>query len=79
MMSAAAEQNFQAPPPPPEPTRAPRPTNLRPVAIGVFVVGLIVLVGGIAKFIPGGTSTGAAICFLGVLLMAFSHERLCSG
>ena len=75
-MSAAAEQNFQAPPPPPEPERAPRPTKLRPIAIGVFVVGVIVLVGGIAKFIPGGASTGAAICFLGILLMAFSFIPL---
>ena len=46
--------------------RAPRPTKLRPIAIGVMVVGLIVLVGGFAKFIPGGKTTGAAIAFLGV-------------
>lgn len=75
-MSAATEQNFGAPPPPPETARAPRPTKLRPIAIGVMVVGVIVLVGGLARFIPGGTSTGAAIGFLGVLLMAFSFIPL---
>lgn len=75
-MSAATEQNFEAPPPPPETPRAPRPTKLRPIAIGVMVVGVIVLVGGLAKFIPGGTATGAAIGFLGVLLMAFSFIPL---
>lgn len=76
---SAAEQDFQAPPPPPPPEekpRAPRPTKLRPIAIGVFVVGVIVLVGGLANFIPGGKSTGPALCFMGVLLMAFSFIPL---
>jgi hypothetical protein len=76
---SAAEQDFQAPPPPPTPEekpRAPRPTKLRPIAIGVIVVGFIVLIGGLANFIPGGKSTGAAVCFLGVLLMAFSFIPL---
>ena len=76
-MSAATEQNFDAPPPPPEAKpRAPRPTKLRPIAIGVIVVGLIVLVGGFAKFIPAGISTGAAIGFLGVLILVFSFIPL---
>ena len=76
-MSAASEQNFGAPPPPSEAKpRAPRPTKLRPVAIGIIVLGLIVLVGGFANFIPGGKSTGAAICFLGIVLMAFSFIPL---
>ena len=76
---SAAEQDFQAPPPPPTPEekpRAPRPVKLRPIAIGLIVVGFIVLIGGFANFIPGGKSTGAAICFLGVLLMAFSFIPL---
>ncbi|HKY41627.1 MAG TPA: YIP1 family protein [Pyrinomonadaceae bacterium] len=76
---SAAEQDFQAPPPPPTPEekpRAPRPTKLRPIAIGVIVVGFIVLIGGFANFIPGGKTTGAAICFMGVLLMAFSFIPL---
>jgi hypothetical protein len=75
-MSAVPEQNFEAPPPPPEKPRAPRPTKLRPIAIGIMAVGLIVLVGGIANFIPGGTTTGAAVSFFGVLLMAFSFIPL---
>ena len=78
-MSAPTEQSFEAPPPPPTPEsapRAPRPTKLRPVAIGLFVLGLIVLVGGIAKFIPGGIGTGAAVCFAGILLFALSFIPL---
>jgi hypothetical protein len=78
-MSAPNEQSFQAPPPPPMPEsapRAPRPTKLRPVAIGLFVLGLIVLGGGIAKFIPGGIGTGAAICFSGLLLFVLSFIPL---
>lgn len=76
-MSAPNEQSFQAPPPPPDSApRAPRPTKLLPIAIGVIVLGVIVLVGGIAKFIPGGIGTGGAICFAGVLLLALSFVRL---
>ena len=78
-MSAASEQNFQAPPPPPMPEakpRAPRPTKLRPVAIGIIVLGLIVLIGGFANFIPGGKSTGAAVCFLGIVILAFSSFEM---
>ena len=64
-------EDFQAPPPPPMPEEgpsAPRPVKLRPIAIGVFVLGIIVLFGGLAKFIPGGVWTGGALCFCGVLL-----------
>lgn len=78
-MSAATEQNFQAPPPPPIPDakpKAPRPIKLRPIAIGLVVLGLVVLGGGAAKFIPGGISTGAAVAFFGVLLIAFSFIPL---
>lgn len=76
-MSAATEQNFDAPPPPPESKpAAPRPTKLRPIAIGLIVVGAIVLAGGFANFIPGGVSTGAAIGFLGILLLALSFIPL---
>lgn len=77
-MSASNEPTFQAPPPP-TPTaapRAPRPTKLRPVAIGIFVLGLLVLGGGIARVIPGGVGTGAALCFLGLLLFALSFIPL---
>jgi hypothetical protein len=69
---------FQPPPPPtiqPEP-EAPRPVKLRPVAIGLFVLGVIVLITGIAKILSGGIGTGLAVCFWGVLLFALSFIRL---
>ena len=77
-MSAANEQDFQPPPPPQvtETPRPPRPTKLRPIAIGLIVLGLVVVGGGAAKFIPGGLSTGGAICFFGVLLLALSFIPL---
>lgn len=77
-MSAPLEQNFQAPPPPsiPPPVTVRRPTRLRPVAIGLFVVGLVVLIGGIAKFVVGGVATGGAVAFFGLLLFALSFIPL---
>lgn len=69
---------FQVPPPPPvqpEPV-VPRPTRLRPAAIGLFVVGIIMLIAGIAKMLPGGLGTGIAFAFWGVLLFAFSFIPL---
>jgi hypothetical protein len=71
-------QEFQPPPPPtvqPEP-EAPRPVKLRPVAIGIFVVGLIALVLGIAKVLPGGVITGFAFVCGGIILFALSFIRL---
>jgi hypothetical protein len=68
---------FQPPPPPPAgPLDAPRPVKLFPVAIGLFVVGLIVVGAGIAKVLPGGIGTGAAFAFWGILLFALSFVRL---
>lgn len=70
---------FQAPPPPPFPEAeplAPRPTKLRPIAIGLFVVGLILAISGIAKFLPGGIWTGLAFVCWGIILFAFSFIRL---
>jgi len=78
-MSVPNEQDFQPPPPPPMPEskpRAPRPTKLRPIAIGLAALGLLVLVGGVAKFVPGGISTGAALVFFGVSLFALSFIPL---
>jgi len=78
-MSAPQDPDFQAPPPPDTPEaepQAPRATKLWPIAIGAFVLGLICLVGGIAKFIAGGIGTGLALCFFGVLLFALSFIRL---
>jgi len=79
-MSDPNSQGFQ-PPPPPTPTKAvqaaaPRPTKLRPVAICLFVFGLLVAVAGIAKFLPGGVGTGAAFAFWGILLFALSFIPL---
>ncbi len=67
------------PPPPPAPatgSTAPRPLYLRTPAIALFVLGILILVGGILKFIPGGTGTGAALAFLGALLFGLSFIRL---
>jgi hypothetical protein len=78
-MSAPQDPGFQAPPPPVTPEaepQAPRATKLRPISIGVFVLGLIFLVGGIAKFLAGGIGTGLALCFFGVLTFALSFIRL---
>jgi hypothetical protein len=77
-MSEPAE-NFQPPPPPPSSSAgppAPRPTAQRPVAIGLFVVGLLICVGGIAKLIPGGIGTGLALVALGLALFALSFVPL---
>src|ERR1700752_1734144 len=79
-MSAPQDPDFQAPPPPSTPEaepQAPRPTKLLwPIAIGVFVLGLIFVGGGLAKLLAGGAGTGAALCFLGVVLFALSFIRL---
>jgi Yip1-like protein len=78
-MSALSEPSFQAPPPPPTPPvepKAPRATYLLPVAIGAFVLGLILLVGSIAKFTPGAWATAVMFCFAGLLLAGLSFIRL---
>jgi hypothetical protein len=78
-MSAPQDPNFQAPPPlttpEPEPT-APQARYLRPFAIGAFALGLIFVVGGLAKFLAGGLGTGAALCFLGIVIFALSFIRM---
>ena len=83
-MSDSSVESFQPsiPPPtashtsPPGSTVAPRPVHLRKPAIALFVLGVLILIGGIAKFIPGGPGTGAAFAFWGVLLFALSFIRL---
>src|SRR5829696_4236899 len=77
-MSSPNEQSFQAPPPPApaETPSAPRPTKLRPLAIGFFIFGVLVLGAGIAKLVPGGISTGIVLAFFGIILFAFSFIRL---
>jgi hypothetical protein len=71
-------QEFQPPPPPmteAEPERQ-RPANLLWAGIALIVLGIIVLVGGIVGFIPGGVGTGISLCLLGVLLSALSFTHL---
>src|SRR5260370_9894839 len=72
------KQKFQAPQPPPKITEgnAARPTKLIPCAIGLFVIGAIVGVLGIAKVVPGGIGTGAAFAFWGLVLFACSFIPL---
>jgi len=72
-------QGFQPPPAPPLPVtevKGPRPDKLRIPAIVLFVLGLIMLVAGIAKLLPGGFGTGAAFAIWGIMLFAFSFIRL---
>src|SRR4030095_882717 len=74
-----SDQGFQPPPAPPQPpteVQAPRPTKLRIPAIVLFGVGLVIVVAGIAKFLPGGLGTGGAFSFFGALLLAFSFIPL---
>src|SRR5262245_50101860 len=78
-MSSMSEPAFEAPPPPPTPPtepRGPRATYLWPLAIGSFVLGLVVLVGWIAKLIPRGWTTAGALCFAGLVIFALSFIRL---
>jgi len=76
---SASNESFQAPPPPMMPEtkpHAPRPVKLRPFGIAFFVLGLLVLGAGIPGIIGGGVGTGAALCFFGILLFAFSFIPL---
>ena len=75
---SASNESFQAPPPPITESKphAPRPVKLRPFAIAFFVLGLLVLGAGIPGIIAGGVGTGAALCFFGILLFAFSFIPL---
>ncbi|MBA3514108.1 MAG: YIP1 family protein [Pyrinomonadaceae bacterium] len=74
-MSDSKIETFQ-PPPPAADALGPRPLHLRMPAVTVFVLGVLVLIGGIAKFIPGGILTGLAFVCWGVMLFAFSFIRL---
>lgn len=78
-MSEPLEQPTFQPPPPPQTLAEPpakRPTQLRPFAIGSFVLGLIVLGGGLARFIPGGINTGIALACLGLAMFGVSFVPL---
>lgn len=78
-MSAPQDPGFQPPPPPSTPEaepQAPRAKKLWPIAIAAFVLGVIFLIGGIAKFLAGGIGTGLALCFFGIVMFALSFIRL---
>lgn len=71
-------QPFQPPPPPAtevEPERK-RPANLLWAGIALVVLGILILIGGIAGFIPGGPGTGGALCVLGILFFGLSFTTL---
>jgi len=70
--------DFQAPPPPPntEVVEKRRPKNLRVAAIVLFVLGAAIIGAGLARVIPGGTGTGAAVAFLGIVFFALSFISL---
>jgi Yip1 domain len=77
-MSDPQEPAFQPPPPPPPPPveiAAPRPTQLRPFAIGLFVLGVIVV---IAKLMGLTIDfwTPVALAIMGLALFALSFIRL---
>src|SRR6266498_203932 len=55
---------------------APRPVKLRTPAIVLFVLGLLITLGGVAKFIPGGIPTGLVLACWGALLFVLSFVRL---
>jgi Yip1 domain len=44
----------------------------RLVAIGVLVVGILLLVAGVLKILPGAAGGGGALCLLGVMMLALS-------
>jgi hypothetical protein len=76
-MSALTEPAFPPPPPtPPSEPKAPRAFYLLPFAIGAFVIGLVLLVGSIAKLIPAVWGTAIGLCFLGVIVGILSLIRL---
>lgn len=74
-------QGFQPPVPaiPPTPELEPerqRPVKLMWAGVAVVVLGIIIVVAGIAGFITGGIQTGLAVCALGILFIGFSFMRL---
>ncbi|HEV8429562.1 MAG TPA: YIP1 family protein [Pyrinomonadaceae bacterium] len=73
-MSASSE-SFQAPPPPLQATpRAPRPTQLRPFGIAIFVLGLLLVGAAAAKVLA--FSTGIVVALGGIIVFVFSFIPL---
>jgi hypothetical protein len=75
---SASNESFQAPPPPviEQAPRAPRPTGLRPPAIALFVIGLLLIGGAIAKLLVGGIPAGIALVIFGIALFGLSFVPL---
>lgn len=76
---APPPQEFQAPPPPPAPepeAKPPRPPRMLMVAIVFFVLGLAIIVAGIANLITGGVGAGIGVVFFSGLLLGLSFIRL---
>jgi hypothetical protein len=59
-----------------EEPKGPRPTKLRIAGIVVFVLGLLITIGGALRFIPGGLSTGGIMCLVALVMVALSFIRL---
>ncbi|HSE31642.1 MAG TPA: YIP1 family protein [Pyrinomonadaceae bacterium] len=81
MSDSLEQQPFIPPPPPsppqpPEPVVGPRPTRLRPFAIGLFALGLIMVPVAALKIVNVEVFSGAALCFFGMLLFGLSFVRL---
>lgn len=74
-----SNQEFLPPPPPPQvkvEEKGPRPVKLRVPAIVLAVLGVLMLVGGLIKVLPGGVGTGGLFIFWGALLFGLSFIRL---
>ena len=70
--------DFQPPPPPLEPivAKRARAVRLRMPAIVLFVLGVLLVIAALVKILPISFGTGAAFCFFGALLFAFSFIPL---
>lgn len=78
-MSDPTIDNFSAPPPPAPPAVEPkgsRPRNVMLAGIVIFALGLITLIAGVARILPGGIMTGIVFVLWGLALFGLSFIRL---
>lgn len=69
--------DFQVPPPPATPVATKRYSkNVRIAGIALIVLGLVILMAGIARILPGAIGTGGSVCFLGLVLLGLSFIPL---
>lgn len=71
-MSVAHQQEFQPPPAPDMPVRRDRPKKLLFAAIALFVIGLILAIGGITRLITGAIAPGIAFVIWGAIMAGLS-------